>query len=461
MLTKNNDISIPFDNPFVNDQLERKKIVENLSKLIYSTKQSFVISLEAPWGFGKTTFIRMWKSYLESKGNTCIYFNAWETDFVEDPLISFVGEISKFINDRKSNSKIKSQLRKLQDVSGKIAKRVLPITIQIATQGVLSQDSVKKFSEVIFSSSDEVAGFFSELAKEKILQYENDKKGIDDFKQELEKFAALVVDEAGENKSPLVIFIDELDRCNPVFALALLERIKHFFSVNGIVFVLGIDRRQLEYSAQSVYGQKMEVDGYLRKFIDYSYKLPTPTNEAFARYLFDKFDLGEFVSNELKNLTIRTFSRLANVFNFSLRVQEQCFTEINLVLRTSRKGDPKPIILAFLVTLRAHKQDVFNKLNDPFSFTVNEILDLFIATKQGTEFIFSDEGTDVQSALIADVIPSQEKLSWMEDYRNRYLKTFVADADYEERLKNAQRWTRGSIKFLLNRLAFIEDFVVY
>ena len=62
MLTKHTEIEIPPDNPFANDQLERKKIAENLTHLVESTNQPFVISIEAPWGWGKTTFINMWKS---------------------------------------------------------------------------------------------------------------------------------------------------------------------------------------------------------------------------------------------------------------------------------------------------------------------------------------------------------------------------------------------------------------
>ena len=95
MLTKNNAIEIPSDNPFANDKLERKNFAENLTQLISSTNQPFVISIEAPWGWGKTTFINMWKKQLDTLGYTCLYFNAWESDFVEDPLIAFVGEVGK------------------------------------------------------------------------------------------------------------------------------------------------------------------------------------------------------------------------------------------------------------------------------------------------------------------------------------------------------------------------------
>jgi hypothetical protein len=460
MLRKHNEIEIPVENPFANDKLARKKIVENLSTLIQSADQSFVVSIEAPWGFGKTTFIKMWKTILESRGHVCLYFNAWETDFIEDPLIAFVGEIGKLINDKSANKGLKSQLKKLQDISGKIVRRTLPLTIQIATQGLLSQDSVKQFSDVVSSSSGEIAGFFSELAKEKVLQYENEKKGINDFRRELERFAQLVV-ESKDKKSPLVFFIDELDRCKPTYSLALLERIKHIFSVQGVVFVLGVDRRQLENSVQAVYGQKIEVDGYLRKFIDFSYKLPNPTNEEFCRHLFDKFGISNLLQSNAVNLTIRVFSQLSSIFKFSLRTQEQCLTEINLVLRTTRKGEADPVVLAFLVALRAYNNDLYSKLSIPFGATVDEVLDVFISTKEGVDFIFSSEGIIIQSALINDVLSGQERLSWIENYKRKYASVFVADiTNFDETLKHYMSWSKGAIKHLIKRISITEDFVI-
>ena len=147
MLKKNVEMEISADNPFLNDRLGRKQIAENLTLLVQSTNQPFVISVQAPWGWGKTTFIKMWKAQLESLGHVCFYFNAWENDFVEDPLIAFVGEINKTIIDKSPKGQISIQIKKLQTVGGRIIRRALPLTIQIATQGLLGQESVKKVSD--------------------------------------------------------------------------------------------------------------------------------------------------------------------------------------------------------------------------------------------------------------------------------------------------------------------------
>jgi hypothetical protein len=379
MLTKHTNIEIPKDNPFANDKLDRKKIIENLTMLVQSTNQPFVISVEAPWGWGKTTFINIWKTHLETLGHPCLYFNAWENDFVEDPLIAFIGEIGKALVDKKAKGKARTQLKKLQNIGGKIVRRSIPLAIQIATQGLLTQEAVKKASDVVFTSSDEIASFASELAEEKIKQYENDKNGIFEFKKELAEFAKFLSEDESK-KAPLVFFIDELDRCRPDFSISLLERIKHVFSVEGVVFILGLDREQIEQSVRSIYGQDMKSDGYLRRFIDFRLRLPAPSTENFCNFLFERFKMNEVFEgrkdrhNEQDTL-MRLFVKLAQIHRFSLRVIEQCFTEINLILRTTSLNTRLfPDILAFLVALRAYKPETYAVLKGTLSYPQAEKL---------------------------------------------------------------------------------------
>lgn len=395
MLTKSVGIAIPTENPFANDRLDRKKIAENLTLLVQSTNQPFVISIQAPWGGGKTTFISMWKAHLESLGHICLYFNAWENDFVEDPLIAFIGEINKALNEKKAKGKFDTQIKKLQSIGGKIVRRAIPLTIQIATQGILSQDTVKKASDLISSSGDELAGFASELAEERIKQYENDKRGFQEFKKELAEFTkSLSTDDS--KKSPVVFFVDELDRCRPDFSISLLERVKHVFSVEGIVFVLGIDRNQIEQSVKTLYGKEMDEDGYLRRFIDLNINLPEPTIERFCESLFDKFKLDEVFEkrksgrDEYETL-LKVFTNLSKDYGFSLRVIEQCLTEINLVLRTTPPNYKLfPHLVALLVALKTHKPKTYSLLqrSELTHIEIKKILDDIKVELQNKDSIY-------------------------------------------------------------------------
>lgn len=373
MLKKNVEIEIPANNPFLNDRLGRKQIAENLTLLVQSTNQPFVISVQAPWGWGKTTFIKMWKTHLESLGHVCFYFNAWENDFVEDPLIAFIGEINKTIVEKSAKGPLSAQIKKLQNVGGKIIRRALPLTIQIATQGILGQESVKKVSDLLFNNGGDIASFASELAEEKMDQYESDKNGVQEFRNELTKITKSISAGTGK-KSPAVFFIDELDRCRPAFSISLLERIQHVFSVEGMIFVLGVDRRQLEQSVKSQYGQEVDADGFLRRFIDLNVNLPEPTVEKYCHLLFDRFQLHEVFTkrrngNSERDALMRAFVNLAKSYHFSLRVIEQCFTELNLVLRTTPSNTRLfSYLLAFLVALKTARHSSYSMLLGELSY---------------------------------------------------------------------------------------------
>ncbi len=461
MLTKHTEIEIPVDNPFVNDKLERRQIAENLTRLVQSTNQTFVISIEAPWGWGKTTFIKMWRVHLESLGHTCLYFNAWENDFVEDPLIAFVGEISKALVDKKTKSKAGIQLKKLQAISGKIVRRTLPAAIQIVTHGILSQEAVKQTADALFTNSDEIAKLTSEMAEEKIKQYESDKNGILEFKKELAKFTKSL-SEDGNKKTPLVFFVDELDRCRPDFSISLLERIKHVFTVDGIVFVLGISRDQIEQSVKSLYGQNTETDGYLKRFIDYSYKLPKPQNEAFPYYLSGRFNLDEVFgargNYREQKLLLDSFAKLSQIFNLSLRAQEQCFTEINLVYRTTSPRYPIfPISLAFLVTLKAYNKPLFEELYLP-AVDIEKFLELFRSSNIGQDFLRSHAGIEIESALMMDYLTNAEK-----EERHKKLEEISKSENHPEKKRSLQildwvSYTGGVLRNLLQRIDITKNF---
>ena len=379
MLKKNVEIEIPANDPFLNDRLGRKQIAENLTLLVQSTNQPFVLSVQAPWGWGKTTFIKMWKAQLESLGHVCFYFNAWENDFVEDPLIAFVGVINKSIVDKSPKGQINAQIRALQNVGGKIIRRALPLTVQIATQGILGQDSVKRVSDLLFNNGGDIASFASELAEEKMRQYENDKNGTQEFKNELTRFTKSI---SAGRKSPVVFFIDELDLCRPNFSIALLERIKHLLSVEGMVFVLSMDRAQIEQTIKSTYGKEIDSNGYLRKFIDLGINLPEPTAEKYCQFLFERFRLQEVFANrrngkDEREALMRAFINLGKTYRFSLRVLEQCFTEINLVLRTTPPSTRLfPHLLALFVALKAARPNSYSiLLGELFYADIKKLLD--------------------------------------------------------------------------------------
>ena len=90
-------------NSFSEDVFNRKYIADNLTKIIESQNKPMVISLDSEWGTGKTTFVTMWKELLDNNNNynskfKTLYFNAWEHDYIKDPLLAIFSEIVNLKN---------------------------------------------------------------------------------------------------------------------------------------------------------------------------------------------------------------------------------------------------------------------------------------------------------------------------------------------------------------------------
>lgn len=77
-----------------------------------------------------------------------------------------------------------------------------------------------------------------------------------------------------ENAHKLIIFIDELDRCRPNFAIETLERIKHYFDDERIIFVVSVNKEQLVHTVSKFYGNSFDSTAYLNKFFDINIYLP-------------------------------------------------------------------------------------------------------------------------------------------------------------------------------------------
>lgn len=84
---------------------------------------------------------------------------------------------------------------------------------------------------------------------------------------------------SGKPAKNLVFVIDELDRCRPDYALALLESIKHLFSADNVIFILVTNRKELGASLEGVYGSRFNGEQYLEKFIHLNIQLENVSDE--------------------------------------------------------------------------------------------------------------------------------------------------------------------------------------
>lgn len=349
-LFKKEPIVIPMSDPWANDKLGRKEIAAQLSKILISVRQPMVMSLSARYGMGKSTFIDCWRQQLKNENIRSIKFNAWETDFSGDAFSAF---ISAFQNEFKADVEVKNKLKFFsKNVGLSLLKSTPNLLAKIAVKKATGE-SIDAFLESMETNDDELSEVFGDAVSAMFEGHAEATKAIGEFRNNFEEFIA------EECNGRLVVFIDELDRCKPKYAVEVLESIKHLFSVKGAVFILGIDRSQLLNSISGVYGIKLDSEGYIRKFIDWDFKLPEPSYDKFINFLhsdiFDfeslyKFNTGTHFLRG-KDSFITVFSEVAAAFKIPLREIEQICTQLFLILNDggAEDYDILPIICVLLL----------------------------------------------------------------------------------------------------------------
>ncbi|MCK9619449.1 MAG: KAP family NTPase [Methylobacter sp.] len=268
MQIKPNEIDINEAEPFANDLLDRQSEIKNLTPIILNVQAPLVLSLDSSWGTGKTTFTKLWRAYLQNEQRQSVYFNAWETDYAEDPLIVLVAELDKWVKATNNPTRIDQWTVNVRKVLPGIAKRAAIAGVKAATLGALEVD--KQMEGV---TADLMGGLTSDLLDD----FNKQSKAIDEFK----KIVTTALEDLGDDQKNLIIFIDELDRCRPTYAIELLERLKHLFDIKRLVFVLSTDMTQLAHSIRGVYGHEFDATKYLRRFIDLDYSLKKPNNKNY------------------------------------------------------------------------------------------------------------------------------------------------------------------------------------
>jgi len=254
------DDVVLYDTGFGDDVLERKSISNQLSELVERIENPVVLALDDKWGSGKTFFLKRWVAAHTAENNgtaTTIYFDAFENDYLTDPLVSIITAVSVRLPDEQA-----ATVKKWKTVATKLAKPALGIALTVATFG--AKQHLDEIGDVIADAASSEA----KDAAQDLWDVEKDRKeAVCDFRNLLSELTQ-------KSAAPIVIVIDELDRCRPDYALTVLEVIKHFFSVPKVHFILGVNGKALENSVKARYGAEIDAEGYLRKFINVSFSLP-------------------------------------------------------------------------------------------------------------------------------------------------------------------------------------------
>ena len=183
----------------------------------------------------------------------------------------------------------------------------------------------------------EIGQVASKLAEQLLDDYPKGRQSIHDFRKELQ----VMVDVLWENndQKPLVVLIDELDRCRPSYAIELLETCKHIFSIDHAIFILAVNRSELAHSVKVPYGAQFDAEGYLRRFFDHEIILPSPDRQLFIKDMLRSLGIAETLSQADDNSRLnyapcsaRTLMRCLECSSLSLRSVGQTIHSLGMVL---------------------------------------------------------------------------------------------------------------------------------
>ena len=304
------------------DTLKRKDEASMLLDILKSEQErrsdsgeSLVISLAAPWGYGKTTFLKLIEEQAK-RDHFVFYFDAWANDHSKDALTSFLAEFNSSLTafaDKHESPVVagieqtgKSILKGTKAVIkaaaplvvGHWMKRAVGVTMDDLKSGYNDQDEEQTVSGDNEADEETAALITSKVATDivqaALKSHTQTKVAGDALSLALCNLNTIIGDIQGYSP-PIIILIDELDRCRPNYAIELLETMKHFFNSPGVVYIVANNADELGHSIKVLYGTEFDAAGYLKRFFDFEYRLKEPNTRLFCEaisleYGFSKED---------------------------------------------------------------------------------------------------------------------------------------------------------------------------
>lgn len=268
-----------------------------------------------------------------------VYYDAWINDNELDPLISIMATICQDLNFE-SDTEIRTRLSKMLDA---FSLNIGPVSLQPSAliNGMLGKNDINEL-----------------LDKRK-------------QKENISEILSAIIDNLASHRSTasvkkLLIIVDELDRCRPEFAAKLLERVKHYFDIENVIFLFGTNIYALSSLLQQQYGPAFPCSAYLNRFFDIRVTLPPISSREFLNS--NNID-NSFILNYCDlNSRFKVLAWISESYNLSIRDMLQVFNEIQFFKSYGYDLDEQiasQFIVVFLIPLllilRRHDLDRFGE----------------------------------------------------------------------------------------------------
>lgn len=385
---------------FPEDKLGRVRYATFLTKLLASQgfdkardvddqKRNYVLNLNAEWGAGKTYFLKRWSEEIKEH-YPVVYVDAWKKDYSDDPLMTVISSIIEQLRKQAGKDKDSIEFKVPRKLIGLLKaaapgigrglfKRYVgidPVEVMNADSSNENIGSIKGEDGEYLTDKDgkliDMSFAASEAVKYLIDEHDAKSAAIESLKTSVFEWVSAVV--GLKNKElPAFIFIDELDRCRPSYAVEMLETIKHIFDIDGVVFVVATDTEQLQHAVKAIYGEGFDAKIYLGRFFNSRYSLKAPNLENFLEVHSDTSKLsGDYFRdlkievlpfNEDAKTTLRNISVVLDAFKVSARTAIQIADRIVATISNMPRGSKIDILmLTVLLCIKEKDHNLFDEI---------------------------------------------------------------------------------------------------
>jgi tetratricopeptide (TPR) repeat protein len=344
--------SLMGDNPVLtrdDDWLNFDGFVQPLAnRMIASLANTpFTVGILADWGQGKSSVMRMLQLKLESERCPTIWFEPWKYNSREEV---WKGLAHTLVTQIEKNDDVRKEIaRKLPNLKKWLAKLLFGRVFGEDGRGLIEAIDSEPWSPAMLH---EFEGFLEKLF------------GI--------LYPRKAVTDADGFKVPVVLFVDDLDRCLPGTALAVLEAMKLVLNRPGMIIVMGVAERELCRAVTAAYAKEMgDIKEnvtlewgyrYVRKIFQIPIYVPALTPQSLDNYV-GKCLAGSGVSASLGGrpewhgiihgaceANLREIKRLINIFVTEMDKANANAAIANSILDPSR--DPARVFFVQLLARR-------------------------------------------------------------------------------------------------------------
>lgn len=414
-----------------------------LANLVLNLDDPSVLLLDDDWGTGKTTFVKQWAGLMRQRGVPVIHFDAFANDFQNDAFIALSRQIiaaSKSIAPKQK----KSLIEKSKVLGAELVPLLTKAAIHLGTGGAIDKDQQDQALQSIKDAFSKSHYALQEVIGAELAQAEDQAKALDNFRDALSELAVkLAVKSAKKAKkrgfegavegAPLVFIIDELDRCRPEFAIEILERIKHIFSVKNVQFLLVANFSHLSSMLPKVARESGAASAYLEKFIQLKLNLPAPgqhqpyggdpdnfRRQIYIGYIWKHMALACDDSN-YDSLVRESVKFLANKFDLKLRSLERLATYVNLLYAATKKGQFRiPILAVGLCMIKLTNRSLFLKAKNR-TLTFEEVASYFQFEKWNEKETRITRYKNLWRYCLSDSLPEADWVREIDEYWSGHL----------------------------------------